>query len=46
MFLNVQLDLLILKPDNEQFTLTIKKNHCISPLNVLIKFVDLVWCVI
>jgi len=26
MFLNIQIDLIILKPDDEQFTLTTKKN--------------------
>jgi len=32
-FLNIQIDLIILETDVEQFTLTTKKNHCISSLS-------------
>jgi len=35
MFLNIQIDLLILKTYNGQFTLTTEKNHCISSLRSL-----------
>jgi len=32
MFLNVQMYFIILETDDEQFTLSMKKNHCMSPL--------------
>jgi len=34
MFLNIQIDLIILKTYDKQFTFTSKKNHCISSLNL------------
>jgi len=37
-FLSSQIDLIILKIDDEQFTLTTKKNHCISPLTAVKAF--------
>jgi len=36
MFLNIQIDLIILKTDDKQFTLTTKKNHRVSPLTQLV----------
>ena len=36
MFLNIRIDLLILKTYYGQFTLTTKKNHCISSLKLRI----------
>jgi len=36
MFLDIQIDLIVLKTDDKQFTLTTKKNHCISPLTTAV----------
>jgi len=35
MFLNIQINFIILKTYDQQFTLTTKKNHCISSLKII-----------